>query len=147
MNLTDDQLSLGAGLANRGVIVTGAASGIGRATARLAATCGARVCGVDLNGPALAAEVGEWENPDRHLAIEIDLTGAEAPREVVDRTLAEFDDLWGLVHCAGVLIRRSATAEITREDWDIQHGVNLKASFFLNQAVGEVLKAGGEADD
>lgn len=103
---------------------------------------------MDLNGPALAAEVGEWENPDRHLAIEIDLTGAEAPREVVDRTLAEFDDLWGLVHCAGVLIRRSATAEITREDWDIQHGVNLKASFFLNQAVGEVLKArGGEADD
>ena len=141
--MTDDQLSLGAGLADRGVIVTGAASGIGRATARLAAACGARVCGVDLNGPALAAEVGEWESPDRHLAIEIDLTGAEAPRKVVDRTLAELDDLWGLVHCAGVLIRRSATAEITREDWDIQHGVNLKASFFLNQAVGEVLKARG----
>ena len=80
MTMTDEQLSLGAGLSGRGVIVTGAASGIGRATARLAAACGARVCGVDVNGPALRAEMGEWENPDSHLAIEIDLTGAEAPR-------------------------------------------------------------------
>ncbi|MYG91456.1 MAG: SDR family oxidoreductase [Acidimicrobiia bacterium] len=141
--MTDDRLSLGAGLSGRGVIVTGAASGIGRATARLAAACGARVCGVDVNGPALRAETREWENPDSHLAIEIDLTGSEAPRTVVDRVLEEFDDLWGLVHCAGVLIRRSSTAEITREDWDIQHDVNLKASFFLNQAVGEALKARG----
>ena len=97
-----------------------------------------------MNGPALAAEMRELENPDRHLAVEIDLTGAEAPRQVVAGVLEEFDDLWGLVHCAGVLVRRSATAEITREDWDIQHGVNLKASFFLNQAVGEALKARGE---
>lgn len=141
--MTDDQLSLGAGLAGRGVIVTGAASGIGRATARLAAACGARVCGVDVNGPALRAEMREWENPDSHLAIEIDLTGVEAPQTVVDRVMEEFDDLWGLVHCAGVLIRRWSTGEITREDWDFQHDVNLKASFFLNQAVGEALKDRG----
>lgn len=141
--MTDDQLSLGAGLAERGVIVTGAASGIGRATARLAAACGARVCGVDLNGPALRAEIKEWDKPDRHLAIEIDLTGADAPQKVVDAVMAEFNDLWGLVHCAGILVRRSTTAEVTREDWDLQHAVNLKASFFMNQAVGETLKARG----
>lgn len=127
----------------RGVVITGAASGIGRATARLAAACGARVCGVDLNGPALRAEAAEWESPDRHHALEIDLTGPEAPQRVVDTVVGEFGDLWGLVHCAGVLVRRSSTAEITREDWDIQHGVNLKASFFLNQAIGEALKARG----
>lgn len=141
--MADDQLSLGAGLSGRGVIVTGAASGIGRATARLAAACGGRVCGVDVNGPALAAEMREWENPGSHLAIEIDLTRAEAPRTVVDGVLEEFDDLWGLVHCAGILIRRPSAAEITREDWDLQLNVNLKASFFLNQAVGEALKARG----
>ena len=142
--MTDDRLSLGAGLAGRGVIVTGAASGIGRATARLAADCGARVCGVDLNGAALRQEMEEWDHPDRHLDIEIDLTGPDAPCGVVDAALEEFGDLWGLVHCAGVLIRRSSTAEITREDWDIQHDINLKASFFLNQAVGEALRTGGQ---
>ncbi len=141
--MSDHQLSIGAGLADRGVIITGAASGIGRATARLAAACGARVCGVDLNGPALREEVKEWDNPDRHLALEIDLAGADAPQKVVDQAIAEFADLWGLVHCAGVLIRRWSTAEITVEDWDIQHGINLKASFFLNQAVGEAIKARG----
>lgn len=141
--MADDQLSLGAGLPGRGVIVTGAASGIGRATARLAAACGARVCGVDLDGEALREEVEQWADPDRHRAVEIDLTGADAPATVVDTALEEFGDLWGLVHCAGVLIRRSTTAEITREDWDVQHDINLKASFFLNQAVGEALVARG----
>ncbi len=141
--MSNEQLSLGAGLAGRGVIVTGAARGIGRATARLAAACGARVCGVDLNGEALQEEIREWDHPEQHLPLQVDLTGDEAPSMVVARALREFDDLWGLVHCAGVLIRRSTTAEITREDWDIQHDINLKASFFLNQAVGEALVARG----
>lgn len=127
----------------RGVIVTGAASGIGRATARLAAACGARVCGVDLNGETLAEEIKEWANPGNHLALELDLTRPDAPGRVVDAALGKFGDLWGLVHCAGILIRRSSTAEITRQDWDIQHDINLKASFFLNQAVGEALVARG----
>ncbi|MCE2527739.1 MAG: SDR family oxidoreductase [Actinomycetia bacterium] len=141
--MTDDSLSLGAGLGGRGVIVTGAASGIGQATARLAAACGARVCGVDLNGPALREEVKEWANADQHLGVEIDLTRADAPQTVVDTVLGEFEDLWGLVLCAGVLVRRSSPAEVTRGEWDVQHNVNLKASFFMNQAVGEALKARG----
>ena len=101
------------------------------------------MCGVDLNGPALRAEQEEWEDPDRHLAVEIDLTGATAPQTVVDAAVEEFGDLWGLVHCAGVLVRRSSPAEVTRQEWDVQHSVNLKASFFMNQAVGETLKARG----
>ena len=140
--MTNEQLSLGAGLAGRGVIVTGAASGIGRATARLAAACGARVCGVDLNGEALGEEAEKWDDPDRHLPLQIDLTDEDAPQRVVEAVREEFGDLWGLVHCAGVLIRRSI-AEYTREDWDVQHDINLKASFFLNQAVGEALVAQG----
>lgn len=125
------------------MIVTGAASGIGRATARLAAACGARVLGVDLNGAALREEATAWDHPDRHLTLEIDLTGVDAPQRVVDTVLEEFGDLWGLVHSAGVLIRRSSAGENTRQDWDFQHDVNLKASFFLNQAVGETLKVRG----
>ena len=101
------------------------------------------MCGVDLNGPALREEKEQWDDPDRHLAVEIDLTGADAPQTVVEAVLDGFDDLWGLVHCAGVLVRRSSPAEVTRQEWDIQHDVNLKASFFMNQAVGETLKARG----
>lgn len=141
--VTDKQMSLGEGLSGRGVIVTGAASGIGKATARMVAACGGRVCGVDYNGAALREEAMAWEKPDRHLALEIDLTRSDAPQRVVTAALEEFGDLWGLVHCAGVLIRRATTADITPQDWDIQHDINLKAAFFLNQAVGEALKAQG----
>lgn len=101
------------------------------------------MCGVDLNGPALRAEKEQWDDPGRHLAVEIDLTGDDAPHTVVATVLEEFGDLWGLVHCAGVLVRRSSPAEVTRQEWDLQHSVNLKASFFINQAVGEALKARG----
>lgn len=141
--MREDSLSIGAGLADRGVIVTGAASGIGRATMQLAADCGARVCGVDMNGPALRAAMAKMDDAARHVALEIDLTDADAPQSVVETALQEFGDLWGLVHCAGVLIRQENVAEVTAQDWDIQHGINLRASFFLNQAAGEALKARG----
>lgn len=71
--LTDPSWSLGAGLEGRGVIVTGAASGIGRATARMMAAAGARVAAVDVDRDGLDETMVTLEGRDDHLAIRFDL--------------------------------------------------------------------------
>jgi NAD(P)-dependent dehydrogenase (short-subunit alcohol dehydrogenase family) len=49
-----------------------------------------------------------------------------------------------LAHVAAVLKRRNTAAEITEEDWDLQLGVNLKSSFFLNMAAADLFREQGQ---
>ncbi len=48
-----------------------------------------------------------------------------------------------LANVAGVLIRRTDVDEVTEEDWDFQHDLNLKASFFLTRAAGRIFREQG----
>ena len=132
--------SIGAGLEGRGVIVTGAAGGIGRAVAEAFAAAGARVMACDREQPSLEAVVADLEG-DGHAAMAVDLAEESARQELVARTLRTFGDLHALVHLAAVLRRRASLAEVTEEDWDLQLDVNLKATFFLCRAAAEAMKA------
>lgn len=135
--------SLGAGLDDRGVIVTGAASGIGRATARAMAAAGARVVAVDLDEDGVRSTVADLDQPGRHSAVGFDLRDiAGIPRLVEDAERAA-GSLWALAHVAAVL-RRQPVDEVTEDDWDLQLDVNLKASFFLNRAAGNLMVAAGD---
>jgi NAD(P)-dependent dehydrogenase (short-subunit alcohol dehydrogenase family) len=136
--------SVGSGLEGRGVIVTGAARGIGRATAEGVAKAGGRVLLVDQNGDALESVLAGLEGSG-HASAAVDLTDLAGHAGLVDRARSELGDLWGIAHFAGVLRRRPDLASITEEDWDVQHGVNLKASFFLCRAVGLALQDDGTA--
>lgn len=142
MGLPGD-LRLGAGLDGKGVLVTGAAGGIGRSTAELFAACGASVCAVDLNGEAVRELVASLEDSGRHLAIEIDLTDASRHEPLLRQVRERFGSLDVLVHAAAVLRRRSSITEVTEQDWHLQVDTNLKASFFLNRAVAELMKERG----
>jgi NAD(P)-dependent dehydrogenase (short-subunit alcohol dehydrogenase family) len=135
-------IPLGAGLEGRGVIVTGGASGIGRATAVAMAAAGARVAVVDRDTVGIDATIAALTDPASHLAVPFDLADIPAIPELVARVDDEFDDLWALAHVASVL-RRQPLDAVTEADWDLQHTVNLKASFFLNRAVGQALVARG----
>lgn len=139
--LTDPSWSLGAGLEGRGVIVTGAASGIGRATARMMAAAGARVAAVDVDRDGLDETMATLEG-DGHLAIPFDLADTGSIPDLVSGVVEEFDDLWALANVAAVL-RRRRLDDVTEQDWDVQMDVNLKASFFLNREAGNVMVAGG----
>ena len=75
---------VGAGLDGRGVIVTGAAGGIGAAVARAFAAAGARVLAVDLDQDAVDRLVGEFEGAG-HAAMGVDLRAADAPDQVIER--------------------------------------------------------------
>ncbi|MBD8595333.1 MULTISPECIES: SDR family NAD(P)-dependent oxidoreductase [unclassified Pseudomonas] len=80
-------------------MVSGAASGLGAATARMLARAGARLLLVDLNAEALQAQASELEAA---FAV-ADITQADAAQAAVDMALHSFGELHGLVNCAGVV--------------------------------------------
>jgi NAD(P)-dependent dehydrogenase (short-subunit alcohol dehydrogenase family) len=136
--MTANRVGLGDGLEGRGVIVTGGASGIGRATVQAMAAAGARVAVLDRNADGIEATIAATDDPGRHLAVPFDLSDISAIGAAVERVETVFGDLWALAHVASVL-RRQPLDDVTETDWDVQHDVNLKASFFLNRTVGQAL--------
>jgi NAD(P)-dependent dehydrogenase (short-subunit alcohol dehydrogenase family) len=134
--------SLGAGLEGRGVIVTGAAGGIGRAVARAFAENGARVMAVDLDQIRIDEVVAGLEGSG-HLGVAADVADLSGHRSLVQRAAHDLGDLYVLANLAAVLRRRPELAAVTEDDWDLQLDVNLKAAFFLCKEVGEALVAAG----
>jgi NAD(P)-dependent dehydrogenase (short-subunit alcohol dehydrogenase family) len=135
--------SVGAGLEGRGVIVTGAAGGIGRAVAEAFATTGARVMAVDLAQVAVDEVVAGLEGAG-HVALAADLRDLSAHEALMERARRDLGDLHVLVNLAAVLRRRSSVDEVTEEDWDLQHDVNLKAAFFLSRAAADAMVEVGQ---
>ena len=114
-------------LQGRRAIVTGAASGIGRASAELFAAEGARVLAVDRPGSDLAFA-------DAAIAsLGVDLTDDAAPQTVMDSALATLGGLDILFNNAGIGASALA-AQMTDEAWDEVQAVNLRAVFRLTRA-------------
>lgn len=127
-----------AGIAGRVVIVTGATGGIGRAVSSALAAVGARLLLTGLD-PAVLADLAADLEGGPHETEAADLRDRGTPARLVERARAGGADLLGLVHLAAVARRRYSPDDVTEEDWDEQHDVNLKASFFLCRAVGRAL--------
>jgi NAD(P)-dependent dehydrogenase (short-subunit alcohol dehydrogenase family) len=134
--------SIGAGLDGKGVVVTGAGGAIGRAVATAFAAAGARVCAVDLNGGAVREAVGALEGGP-HLVEQADVRDLAGHEPLLRRAQDAFGQLDVLANVAAVLIRRNDVDDVTEDDWDTQHDVNLKAAFFLNRAAGRLLREQG----
>lgn len=125
------------GLEDRCVIVTGAAGGIGRSVAAGFAQHRARVLLLDRDISAIEEVRSALPEPDRHIGMAVDLADLDAHQGIVERCESELGGLDALVHLAAVLRRQFDIDEITAEDWDAQHGTNLRASFFLNRSVAQ----------
>jgi len=134
--------SVGAGLEGKGIVVTGAAGGIGRAVALAFATTGARVMAVDLR-PEVAGVAAEMEGTG-HVGVAADLRDLAGHPALIDRAREELGSLDVLAHLAAVLRRRSDVDAVTEEDWDLQLDVNLKASFFLCRAAARAMREQGK---
>ena len=135
--------SIASGLEGQGVIVTGAAGGIGRATAEAFATAGARVMAVDLH-QAAADEVVNGMEGRGHVAVGADLRDLDAHAALIARAHDELGGLKALAHLAAVLARQDSVNDVTEADWDFQLDTNLKASFFLCRAAADaMIEAGG----
>jgi NAD(P)-dependent dehydrogenase (short-subunit alcohol dehydrogenase family) len=131
------------GLEDRGVVVTGAAGGIGRAVVEGFAAAGARVCAVDVREQEVEEVVARLASPERHLAMGADLTDFAAHDAVLTGARRAFSRVDVLAHLAAVLRRRATIDDVTEEDWDAQIDVNLKATFFLNRAAARLFREQG----
>jgi meso-butanediol dehydrogenase/(S,S)-butanediol dehydrogenase/diacetyl reductase len=123
-------------LDNRIVLITGAGRGIGAATARRLASDGAKVVLADIdkaNVEKLAAELGG-------VAVQADVTRVADITNMVDEAYRRFGRLDVLFNNAGV-IRVQPMLEVTEAEWDRVLAVNLKAVFFVLQAVAKRMKA------
>ncbi|HEY6188492.1 MAG TPA: glucose 1-dehydrogenase [Pyrinomonadaceae bacterium] len=119
-------------LTGKVALVTGATSGIGRATALLFAASGARVAAVGRNEQALADLAGEIGESGETLLIRADVTDEAEARRAVAETVERFAGLDVLVNAAGHI--SNGTIETTTLDaWDAMLNVNLRAVFYLMQ--------------
>jgi len=125
-------------LATRIALVTGAAGGIGKATARRLAAEGACVVIADLSlekAQAAAAEIG---GPDLAIWVAADVSDEDAVQAMVDACVLAFGGLDLVVNNAGLSLSKSLL-ETTAADWDLQHDVMAKGSFLVSKAAARVL--------
>jgi NAD(P)-dependent dehydrogenase (short-subunit alcohol dehydrogenase family) len=135
--------SVGAGLEGKGVIVTGATGGIGKAVAEGFASAGARVMAVDLDQARLDEVVDGFEGSG-HVGAAVDLADLSGHAALIERARGELGNFYALANLAAVLRRRNSIAEVTEDDWDFQHDVNLKANFFLCRTAADAMVEQGQ---
>ena len=120
-------------LENKIAIITGAASGMGKAMAKGYAKEGASVVIADLDADAATAVAESINNDEGNaIAIKYDVTDIQQSRDLVDSTLDKYGQLDILVNNAGVVVV-SPIEDATPEDWDLIFDVNAKGLFFLSQ--------------
>ncbi|NHI15860.1 SDR family NAD(P)-dependent oxidoreductase [Microbacterium excoecariae] len=117
--------------AGRTIIVTGAGSGIGRATASRIAREGGRVIAVDMSAEGLAAFAAEHGDADV-VTVEANITDAAAIARIVEAAGERID---GLANVAGIMDRMQPVHEVEDALWEKVFAVNVTGSFLLMKAV------------
>jgi NAD(P)-dependent dehydrogenase (short-subunit alcohol dehydrogenase family) len=131
-------------MTGKAALVTGAAGGLGRATALKLAGVGANIYAVDINAAALEETLGEL----RALGVRAegratDLSVRENCQAAVAAAVEAFGRLDGLCNVAAVLYTDHAT-DMPADDWELTLAVNLSAPFYLIQAaIPHLLEADG----
>lgn len=121
-------------------VITGAASGIGKATAELFAKKGATVCLCDLNATAVEAAGAEIPGGRSYT---LDISNVEAVDQVVSRIEADCGGIDILVNSAGVGDIEWAE-EISAKTWKKVLDINLSGTFYMSQRVGKGMIAAGK---
>jgi rhamnulose-1-phosphate aldolase/alcohol dehydrogenase len=132
--------------AGRIALVTGAASGIGRAIATQLALEGACVVVADLDFDGATTAAREIGGTDVAIGVAADVTEAMHVQAAVDATVLAFGGIDLVVNNAGLSISKSLL-DTTERDWDVQHDVMAKGSFLVAQAAARAMIAQGLAGD
>jgi NAD(P)-dependent dehydrogenase (short-subunit alcohol dehydrogenase family) len=131
-------------VAGKVALITGGASGIGRATALLFAREGAAIALTDVNadaGQRVADEIAQ--SGGRALSEPVDVTRAADCQRLVEHAIRKFGRIDILFNNAGI-IRRATVLDLSEEDWDRVMAVNVKSIYLLSrEVIPHMQKAGG----
>lgn len=136
---SDSDLSIGKGLDGKRIIVTGASSGIGKATALLLERVGASVIAIGLDKGRLSELEREFSDPARHLILSVDLSDENCAEQIMGPAISRFGGVDAAI-LAGATLKRKDLKDVTIEDWDSQFDTNLRSTFLISRAVAEHLK-------
>ena len=126
-------------LSGKIVLVAGASSGMGKATALAAAAAGAKVVLAGRNAEAL----GETAKRSGGLAVPTDATDPAAVERLVATTIDSFGKIDALVNAVGTNLRQRSLSQLTAESWAMMLRTNLTAAFNLTQAVVPAMRRQG----
>jgi meso-butanediol dehydrogenase/(S,S)-butanediol dehydrogenase/diacetyl reductase len=116
------------------VVVTGAGSGLGQATALAAMQAGAQVMAIDVSAAGLDATISRAGDSAASMhTLAIDLSRAENGAEAIAEAVSHFGRIDLLCNIAGIA-RMHSIPDITPSDWQAVININLAAPFFLSQA-------------
>ena len=133
-------------LATRIALVTGAASGIGRAIATRLAAEGACVVIADLDAEKARAAAAELGGTDVAVGVAVDVSDEAAVQAAIEAAVLAFGGLDLVVNNAGLSLSKPLL-ETTERDWDLQHDVMAKGSFLVSKNAARVLIAQGLGGD
>lgn len=130
-------------LSGKVVLVTGAAQGLGRATASAFGRRGAKIALVDINETLLNEVAAELRGHGTECAvIAANIAAPGASESIVRKTISQLGKLDVLVNNAAVA-SIEPLLEVTEKEWDKVFAVNVKALFFLLQAAARAMKDSG----
>ena len=127
-------------LTGKTALITGGASGIGRACALTLAQAGAQIVVIDINLEGAQQTVDAM---GRGLAVRCDLGDPGDVTAMRDRVLAKTDGLDILVNCAGIISYRRGIGAVPVDEWDLVLDVNLRGTYLVCQAFLEGMKDRG----
>lgn len=132
-------------LKGKSVVVTGGASGIGEAVSRMVAKAGASVTIADLNIDR-GQQIAEAINAEGANAqfIQTNIGDESSVAAMVDAVVSKYGKLDGACNAAGVPQMGKKLADVSIEEWDRCHNINLRGLFICNKAqIQAMLKNGG----
>ena len=127
----------------RQIAITGAASGIGLATAKLLASRGAIISLGDLNEKALLTAVESLPGNEKHMSTVIDVRDSKTVDSWIQSTVQTLGKLDGAVNMAGIITPACPVTRMTDADWDSNFAVNARGVFSCIRAQVNAMTSGG----
>jgi NAD(P)-dependent dehydrogenase (short-subunit alcohol dehydrogenase family) len=128
--------------ANKVILITGAGSGIGRATTMKLSFLNALLTLTDINPTSLLETKSLCSTPDSHYASAFDISSTSSCDEFISAIISKYNRIDNIFNCAGINPTKMARENLSDENWDKLMNTNLKGVFNITRAIIPHLKSG-----